>query len=65
MAIMKDSKATMIYLERDTHAAVKRLAASQRVSMAELIRKAVDRYIIETVGEQGVEALPRKRGTRR
>jgi hypothetical protein len=64
MAIMKDSKSMLIYLERDTHATVKRLAAIRRLSMGELIRQAIDRYIVETVGEQDLKSLPRKRGAR-
>jgi len=36
---------TMIYLEEDTHSQLKHLAVDQRVSMSELIRRAVDEYL--------------------
>ena len=36
---------TMIYLEEDAHLRLKHLAVDERVSMAELIRRAVDEYL--------------------
>ena len=36
---------TMIYLEEDTHLRLKHLAVDKRVSMSELIRRAVDEYL--------------------
>jgi predicted transcriptional regulator len=36
---------TMIYLEEDTHLRLKHLAVDERVSMSELIRRAVDEYL--------------------
>jgi predicted transcriptional regulator len=36
---------TMIYLEEDTHSRLKHLAVDERVSMSELIRRAVDEYL--------------------
>jgi predicted transcriptional regulator len=36
---------TMIYLEEDTHRRLKHLAVDERVSMSELIRRAVDEYL--------------------
>jgi hypothetical protein len=36
---------TMIYLEEDTHSQLKHLAVDERVSMSELIRRAVDEYL--------------------
>jgi predicted transcriptional regulator len=38
-------KKTMIYLDEDTHTRLKYLALDQRVSMAELIRRAVAEYL--------------------
>lgn len=40
-AIMK----TMIYLDEEAHARLKHLAVDERVSMAELIRRAVDEFL--------------------
>ena len=36
---------TMIYLKEDTHLRLKHLAVDERVSMSELIRRAVDEYL--------------------
>ena len=36
---------TMIYLDEKVHNRLKHLAADGRVSMAELIRRAVDKYL--------------------
>jgi len=36
---------TMIYLDEKVHNRLKHLAADERVSMAELIRRAVDGYL--------------------
>jgi hypothetical protein len=36
---------TMIYLEEDTHLRLKHLAVDERVSMSELVRRAVDEYL--------------------
>jgi len=36
---------TMIYLEEDVHLRLKHLAVDERLSMAELIRRAVDEYL--------------------
>jgi hypothetical protein len=36
---------TMIYLDEDTHRRLKYLALDERVSMAELIRRAVEHYL--------------------
>ena len=36
---------TMIYLDQRVHTRLKYLALDQRVSMAELIRRAVDEYL--------------------
>ena len=36
---------TMVYLEEDAHLRLKHLAVDERVSMAELIRRAVDEYL--------------------
>jgi len=36
---------TMIYLEEDAHLRLKHLAVDERVSMSELIRRAVDEYL--------------------
>jgi metal-responsive CopG/Arc/MetJ family transcriptional regulator len=36
---------TMIYLEEDIHSQLKHLAVDERVSMSELIRRAVDEYL--------------------
>jgi hypothetical protein len=36
---------TMIYLEEDVHNLLKHLAVDERLSMAELIRRAVDEYL--------------------
>jgi len=35
----------MIYLEEDVHNRLKHLAVDERLSMAELIRRAVDEYL--------------------
>ena len=36
---------TMIYLEEEIHTRLKYIAVDERVSMAELIRRAVDEYL--------------------
>ena len=36
---------TMIYLEEDTHSQLKYLALDERVTMAELIRRAVSEFL--------------------
>jgi predicted DNA-binding protein len=36
---------TMIYLDEDTHTRLKYLALDGRVSMAELIRRAIEHYL--------------------
>jgi len=36
---------TMIYLELDVHERLRRQAFEERISMAELIRRAVDEYL--------------------
>jgi len=36
---------TMVYLEEEAHLRLKHLAVDERVSMAELIRRAVDEYL--------------------
>lgn len=36
---------TMIYLEEEIHTQLKHMAVDERVSMAELIRRAVDEYL--------------------
>jgi len=35
----------MIYLEKDIHNRLKHLAVDERLSMAELVRRAVDEYL--------------------
>ena len=47
---------TMIYLDEKVHSRLKHLATDGRVSMAELIRRAVDEYL---------KKLPRKGGRTR
>jgi len=47
---------TMIYLEEDIHDRLKHLAVDERLSMAELIRRAVDEYL---------KKYPKKGGGRR
>jgi len=49
---------TMIYLEEDAHTRLKHLAVDERVSMSELIRRAVD----ELLSKRGVSK--RKGGKR-
>ena len=46
-------KKTMIYLEREMHERLRYMALDEKVSMAELIRRAVADYL---------KAHPRKRG---
>lgn len=36
---------TMIYLDEDVHIRLRHMAVDERVSMAELIRRAVDEYL--------------------
>jgi len=36
---------TMIYLEEEVHSQLRHLAVDERVSMSELIRRAVDEYL--------------------
>jgi len=47
---------TMIYLDEKVHNRLKHLAADGRVSMAELIRRAVDEYL---------KKIPKKGGRKR
>ena len=47
---------TMIYLDEKVHTRLKYLALDQRVSMAELIRRAVDEYL---------KKIPKKGGRKR
>ena len=47
---------TMIYLDEKVHNRLKHLAADGRVSMAELIRRAVDEYL---------KQLPKKGGRKK
>ena len=44
---------TMIYLEEEAHARLRHLAVDERVSMAELIRRAVDVYLKTTPKKGG------------
>lgn len=46
---------TMIYLEEDSHTRLKHLAVDERVSMSELIRRAVDELLAK-------RARPKKGG---
>jgi hypothetical protein len=43
-------KRTMIYLDDDAHMKLKYLALEQRVTMAELIRRAVDQFLKKQKG---------------
>ncbi len=36
---------TMIYLEEDTHSQLRHMSVDERVSMSELIRRAVDEFL--------------------
>ncbi len=36
---------TMIYLEEETHSLLRHMSVDERVSMSELIRRAVDEYL--------------------
>ncbi len=36
---------TMIYLEEETHSQLRHMSVDERVSMSELIRRAVDEYL--------------------
>lgn len=36
---------TMIYLEEETHSELRHIAVDERVSMSELIRRAVDEFL--------------------
>jgi len=47
---------SMIYLDEKVHTRLKYLALDQRVSMAELIRRAVDEYL---------KKIPKKGGRKR
>jgi len=47
---------TMIYLDQQVHTRLKYLALDKRVSMAELIRRAVDEYL---------KKIPKKGGRKR
>ncbi len=38
---------TMIYLEEEAHNQLRHLAVDERVSMSELIRRAVDEYLLK------------------
>ncbi len=44
---------TMIYLEEEAHTQLKHFAVDERVSMAELIRRAVDEYLKKTPKKGG------------
>jgi predicted transcriptional regulator len=46
---------TMIYLEEDTHLRLKHLAVDERVSMSELIRRAVDEYLTKHSKKGGLK----------
>jgi hypothetical protein len=45
MALMKNRKAMLVYLETNTHRRVGHAAQDQRMSMSELVRKAIDEYL--------------------
>jgi len=49
---------TMIYLEEETHSQLRHMSVDERVSMSELIRRAVDEFL----SKRGVST--RKRGKR-
>jgi Ribbon-helix-helix protein, copG family len=44
---------TMIYMDESTHTRLKHIAVDERVSMAELIRKAVDEYLGRHYSKKG------------
>ncbi len=44
---------TMIYLEEDVHDRLRHMAVDERVSMAELIRRAVDEYLLKKSSKKG------------
>lgn len=44
---------TMIYMDESTHARLKHIAVDERSSMAELIRKAVDEYLVRHYSKKG------------
>ncbi len=44
---------SMIYLDEKVHTRLKYLALDQRVSMAELIRRAVDEYLSKNYPKKG------------
>ena len=46
-------KKTMIYLEVDVHERLRRRAFEERVSMAELIRRALDEYLKKDLKKGG------------
>lgn len=46
---------TMIYLEKDIHNRLKHLAVDERLSMAELIRRAVDEYLKDYPKKGGIK----------
>ena len=44
---------TMIYLDESVHRRLKYMALDERVSMAELIRRAVDQYMAKQSARKG------------
>jgi predicted transcriptional regulator len=46
-------KTTMIYMDESTHTRVKHIAVDEHVSMAEIIRRAVDEYLARHHGKKG------------
>ena len=38
---------TMIYLEEETHSQLRHMSVDERVSMSELIRRAVDEFLLK------------------
>jgi hypothetical protein len=44
---------SMIYMDESTHTRLKHIAVDERVSMAELIRKAVDEYLGRHYSKKG------------
>lgn len=46
-------KTTMIYMDEGTHTRIKHIAVDERVSMAEIIRRAVDEYLVRRDKKKG------------
>ena len=44
---------TMIYLDESVHRRLRYMALDERVSMAELIRRAVDQYMVKQSARKG------------